>query len=199
MRKRLLFGLTVALLLASTSFSQVKFGFGPHFGIGFSSMPKGISDYYGMGFNFGAQGQVELMKNIGIQLEFDYATYSSDKSKIAAANGIQSSDLSGWNISVVGINVEGVGKLPLSGGVTPYGMVGFGLNISGASDLKYKGNLAAAGGDSKTNFGILFGVGTEYKVSKSIGVFADFKFRLVFSEGSSTSLLPFTFGMNFWL
>jgi opacity protein-like surface antigen len=199
MRNRGLLLVACLLVSASMSLSQVKFGFGPHVGIDFSSFPKAVSQYYGMGFNFGVQGEVDFTKNIGAELAFDYGMFSSDKTKLAGAGGAAASDITGFNVSVVGITVTGIGKLPLNGGVTPYGVFGFGLHISSASDLMYKGQLYASGGDSKTNFGIHFGVGTEYKVSKNIGVFGDFKFKIIFTEGSSTSIFPLTFGMNYWL
>ncbi len=54
-------------------------------------------------------------------------------------------------------------------------------------------------GDSTTKFGMHFGAGTEYKINKNIGIFGEFKFIIIFTEGSSTSVFPLMFGANFWL
>lgn len=206
MRKISMLVLACALLLtAGTSFGQMKFGVGPHVGISFSSFPKPTDQIYGIGFNFGAQGELELMKNIGIRLGLDYGTFSSDKTKFGYTNGgqaIPSSDISGLGVGIFGLSVSGVGKLPLKGGITPYGLVGFGLNFISVSDLVVKVNgqdFTTIKGDSNTKFGIHFGVGTEYRVAKNIGIFGEFKFNLIFTEGSSTSTFPLMFGANFWL
>jgi opacity protein-like surface antigen len=193
----------VFVLSAGTTYGQMKFGVGPHVGISFSSFPKPASDYYGMGFNFGAQGEMELMKNVGIRLGLDYGLFSSDKSKFTDAGGqaIPSSDISGGNVGMFGITASGLGKLPLQGGVTPYGILGFGLYISGTSDLvaKVGGQTYTSKFESTTKFGMHFGAGTEYKINKHIGIFGEFKFIIIFTEGSSTSVFPLMFGANFWL
>jgi opacity protein-like surface antigen len=193
-------------LLTATSFGQMKFGVGPHFGISFSSFPKPLNEVYGTGFNFGAQGEMELMKHVGIRLGLDYGMFSSDKSKFNYTdnNGqaIPSSDISGLNIGMFSITASGLGKLPLKGGVTPYGILGFGLHISSVGDLVVKAggqDYTTIQGSSTTKFGMHFGAGTEYKINKNIGLFGEFKFMLIFTEGSSTTVMPLMFGANFWL
>jgi opacity protein-like surface antigen len=206
MRRRHLIVAACMLLLAGTSFAQIKFGFGPHLGISFSSFPKPMNDVYGMGFGFGAQGEMEFSKNIGLRLGLDYGLFSSDKSKFPYTDGggkqIPSSDISGLNIGMFSMMVSGVGKLPLKGGFTPYGLLGFGLHMSSISDQVVKANgqdYTTIKGDSNTKFGLNFGVGGDYHVAKNISVFGEFKFVLILTEGSSTSVLPLTFGANFWL
>lgn len=206
MRKVSLLVLACALLLsAGSSYGQMKFGVGPHVGISFSSFPKPLNEVYGTGFNFGAQGEMELMKYVGIRLGLDYGMFSSDKAKFNYTNGgqaIPSSDISGLNVGMFSITASGLGKLPLQGGVTPYGILGFGLHISSVSDLVVKSNgqdYTMLKGDSTTKFGMHFGAGTEYKINKNIGIFGEFKFIIIFTEGSSTSVFPLMFGANFWL
>ena len=113
-------------------------------GISFSSFPKPMNEVYGMGFNFGAQGELEFTKNIGLRLGLDYGSFSSDKTKFPYTDGngkaIPSSDITGLNVGIFGLTVSGVGKLPLKGGFTPYGLIGFGLNFIGASDLVVRVN-----------------------------------------------------------
>lgn len=206
MRRRHLIVAACMLLLAGTSLSQMKIGFGPHVGISFSSFPKPMNEVYGMGFNFGAQGELEFTKNIGLRLGLDYGSFSSDKTKFPYTDGngkaIPSSDITGLNVGIFGLTVSGVGKLPLKGGFTPYGLIGFGLNFIGASDLVVRVNgqdYPQIKGDSSTKFGLNFGVGGEYRVAKNIGIFGEFKVALIFTEGSSTTVLPLAFGANFWL
>jgi opacity protein-like surface antigen len=205
MRKALILVAACLFLISGTSVAQMKFGVGPHVGISFSSFPKPANELYGMGFNFGAQGELEFTKNIGVRLGLDYGIFSSDKSKFGFTNGgqpVPTSDISGLGVGMFGLSVSGVGKLPLHGGFTPYGLLGFGLNFMSVSDLVVKVNgqdYTQLKGDSNTKFGIHFGAGAEYRVAKNVGVFGEFKFNLIFTEGSSTSTFPLMFGANFWL
>lgn len=205
MRRSFIVAATCLFLLTGTAPAQMKFAVGPHLGISFSSFPKPSDQYYGIGFNFGAQAEMELMKNVGIRFGLDYGTFSSDKAKFGFTNGgqpVPSSDVSGLGVGILGISFTGLGKLPLKGGVTPYGLFGFGLNMISVSDLVVKVNgqdYTQLKGDTSTKFGIHFGVGTEYRVARNIGVFGEFKFNLIFTEGSSTSTFPLMFGANFWL
>jgi hypothetical protein len=204
MRKRGLLLAACLLMTTSLAFSQVKFGFGPNLGIDFASFPKPADQLYGFGWHFGAHGEVEIIKYVGIRLGFDYSVFASDKAKFGYTGGgvpIPTSDISGGNARTFSILVTGVGKLPLTGW-TPYGLFGFGIHISSVSDVSvtYQGqvyNFPAPSGS--TDFGIHFGVGSEVKVSKNIGIFGDFKVMLIFSSGSTTSIFPFNFGMNYWL
>jgi opacity protein-like surface antigen len=200
MRTRYLVAVMIMFLLPLTVFAQVKIGFGPHVGISFSSLggaaAGGVkpSEIYGMGFNFGAQGEVEVMKYIGIRLGLDYGIFSPDKTKLNFAEGV-----SGLSVGVFSIMVSGIGKLPLKGGFTPYGILGFGLHMSSASDVTYSGQVVYKAPAGTTDFGMNFGAGAEYRVTKNIGIFSEFKMILVFSSGSSSSMFPFQFGANFWL
>ena len=206
MRRSFIVAATCLFLLTGTAPAQMKFAVGPHIGVSFSSFPKPLNEVYGTGFNFGAQGEMELMKHVGIRLGLDYGMFSSDKSKFQYTDGngqaIPSSDISGLNVGMFSITASGLGKLPLQGGVTPYGILGFGLHISSVGDLVVKAggqDYTTIQGSSTTKFGMHFGAGTEYKINKNIGIFGEFKFMLIFTEGSSTTVMPLMFGANFWL
>ncbi len=77
-----------------------------------------------------------------------------------------------------------------------------GLHFSSSSDVivKYQGQdiTAVKAGDGSTNFGIDFGVGADFKIAKTVSLFGEFKFLLIFTEGSSTSVFPLTVGATFW-
>jgi opacity protein-like surface antigen len=198
--KRAIVAVVLVFVVALGANAQMKWGAGAQAGLAFSSFPKPASDYFGIGFGFGAHGDVEFMKYVGARFNFDYRMFSSDKSKFTDIYGqpIPSSDISGGNVSIISFGLEGLGKLPLKGSpVTPYGLFGLGLNISSTSDLMYKGQTALTS-ESKTNFGIDFGVGAEFKIAKTVSLFGEFKFLLIFTEGSSTSIFPLTVGATFW-
>jgi len=204
--KRTVIAVVLLLVVALGAQAQIKWGAGAQAGIDFSSFPKPASDYFGIGFGFGAHADAEFMKNFGARFVFDYRMFSSDKSKFGFTdpNGqpISSSDISGGNVSVISFGLEGLGKLPLQGSaVTPYGLFGFGLNISSNSQITvtYQGQEYKFGtSESKTNFGIDFGVGADFKIAKTVSMFGEFKFLLIFTEGSSTSIFPLTVGVTFW-
>lgn len=203
--KRAIVALVLVFVVALGAHAQMKWGAGAQAGLAFSSFPKPASDYFGIGFGFGAHGDVEFMKYVGARMNFDYRMFSSDKSKFGFTdpNGqpISTSDISGGNVSIIGITIEGLGKLPLGGPVTPYGIFGMGLQISSNSEITvtYQGQEYKFGtSDSKTNFGIDFGVGADFKIAKTVSMFGEFKFLLIFTEGSSTSIFPLTVGVTFW-
>ncbi len=208
MKKQSLFLIAMLLMIGvvNSSNAQLSFGGGAHTGLSFAAFPKAIKDFYGMGIGFGAQGDMNIIKYIAIRLNFDYHSFASDKEKIkqllAAQNGVNAGDLdvSGLNASIVGITVNGLGKIPTGSMVTPYGVIGFGIHIASASDfkVKYQGqdqNVGLTGLGSDTNFGINFGAGAEFKLA-AIKLYADFKYVLVFSKGESTGHLPFTVGVS---
>jgi opacity protein-like surface antigen len=196
---------------ANTMDAQIKFGAGPEVGIAFSSVPKPLNDYYGSGFGFGVHGDVDIIKYFAVALNLDYRMFPLDKTKLgdqlAMANGVNpgSVTVSGLTVSDFSIMVNGVGKIPLDGPVTPYGVAGLGMHFTSSSDptVTYNGQdvtaLAGFGkGTSESNFGIDFGAGAEVKVTKTVGVFLDFRYILVFSTGENTSFMPITAGATFY-
>lgn len=189
------------LFAASLTRSEVKFGGGGHAGFGFSSFPQGVSDYYGTGFLFGAHGDLTIMKYVGARLNLDYSVYASNKDKIiqALAPGTQAT-LSGLNANAFSITMNGLGKIPTGSALTPYGLFGFGIHILSISDGKaeVQGQTyeIKTGLDSQTKFGLNFGAGTEFALS-AVKLFFEFKYVLIFTEGSSTGLIPLVFGVTF--
>jgi opacity protein-like surface antigen len=208
--KRAIAVLLALLLVSSLSSAQLSFGGGAQAGLSFSSFPKipGVESPYGMGFGFGGHGDLNIMKYIGLRLNVDYHMFPIDKAKItdavARANGVAPGDLSfsGLTVGILGITVNGLGKLPLAGPVTPYGIIGLGLHMISTSDpkLTYQGqDRTREGGfgpvEGKTKFGLNFGAGAEFKLG-SIKLYADIKYVLVFTENESSGHIPFTVGVT---
>lgn len=186
--------------------SEVKFGGGGHAGFSLSSFPQGVSDFYSTGFLFGAHGDLGIMKYIGLRLNLDYSIYGSNKDKlvqaIVAANpNAQGATVSGLNASAFSITVNGLGKIPTGSSVTPYGILGLGIHILSISDGKIEVGGQSfdlkTGLGSQTKFGINFGAGAEYAMSSAVKLYFDFKYVLIFTEGSSTGLIPLTVGVTF--
>jgi len=193
----------VALTICLTSGSWAGFGLGPHAGVTFSSFPKQISDFYGTGFGFGAHGELGILPFLGARLNVDYWSFSSDKTKLlnalAPSNpGIM--DVTGLNISTISIYVDGKGKIPL-GAVSPYGLLGIGMNFTSTSTLKGTINgqeVSGADVEGSTDFGMNFGAGADFAVGM-ITIFGEVRYVLIFSSGESTGHIPIVFGATFGL
>lgn len=182
------------ILFAGVSSAQLKGGAGVHGGISISSFDKAIKDYYGLGYGFGAHGDLIISKYFTTRLNFDYHIFGVDTKKlidqIAANSGVSASDitLEGWTAKIMGITLNGIGKLPTGGPVTPYAMAGLGINILSQSDpkLTYQGQDVTSQAfnptESQTKFGINFGAGAEFAASKTVSVGADFRYVLIFSK-----------------
>ncbi len=206
--KKLLLVLLCIVLISGLSPAQVKFGAGPHVGFSFSSFPEGIKDFYGFGFGFGAQGEISIMKYVGARLNFDYHIFPSDKTKLKSlqvtdqfGNPLTITDVTGGNISIVGITANGLGKIPTGSIVTPYGLFGLGLHILSISDLTIKADGAEGTlklMSSETDFGLNFGAGADVKVAKNLTLFGEFKYVLIFTKDNNSSHIPITFGANYW-
>ena len=196
------------VLASSVATAQLSFGGGGHAGVAFSSFPKAISDYYGTGFVVGGHGDLNIIKYVTVRLNLDYASFASNKTKIAEIlanqNNVAASDIdfSGLNTSDFSIFVNGLGKIPIQGSpLTPYGLFGFGLNFLSASDgtVSYRGTpqpQATIKGDSSTKFGLDFGAGTDFALNRSVKLFFEFKYVLIFTENESTSYVPLVVGVT---
>jgi opacity protein-like surface antigen len=150
---------------------------------------------------FGAHGDLNVLKYFSGRFSLDYSIYASNKDKIlqaVAAPGVQAT-ITGLNVNVFSISLNGLGKIPTGSMVTPYGLLGFGIHILSISDGKaeYQGqtfNLTTGLG-SQTKFGLNFGAGSEFAVG-ALKLFFEFKYVLVFTEGSSTGLIPLVVGVT---
>jgi opacity protein-like surface antigen len=205
----------LVMVVSGVSFGQLTFGGGASAGLAFASFQKEISDYYGFGFTFGGHGDMNINKYVSVRLNFDYNIFPSNKDKfidMVAANAVDEfgnpvalnkSDISisGLNVSVFAIAIDGIGKLPTKSAFTPYAIIGFGLHILSLSDGKvtYKGQEAAQikpGVESQTKFGLRVGAGTEFQLSKLAEIYFDVKYVIVFTKESSNGFLPLTFGVT---
>jgi opacity protein-like surface antigen len=137
----------------------------------------------------------------------DYNVFSSNKSKlkdlIAQQNPqVQASsiDISGLNISIFGITLNGIGKLPTGSAFTPYGILGFGIHILGISDGTASANgqstPISTGVANQTKFGLNFGAGSEFALGIT-KLFFEVKYVLIFTEGNSTGHVPILVGVSF--
>jgi opacity protein-like surface antigen len=203
-------GICVALVLVATNLSvgQISFGGGGQLGISIAMFPDPLKDYYGMGFGFGGHGDANIMKYLTLRLNLDYYTFGFDNKKLADLIA-QQSGLAAGSVTMEGlrfsdfvIGVNGLGKIPLRGMVTPYGILGFNLNMISASDPKvtYQGqDVTTQAGlgktESTTKFGLNFGAGSEFQLGK-IKLFFEIKYCIIFTEGTNTSHLPITFGVS---
>jgi opacity protein-like surface antigen len=178
--------------------AQLKGGAGIHGGISISAFEEAIKDYYGLGYGFGAHGDLNINKYFGVRLNFDYHMFGLDSKKLidqlAASNGVAASDLTleGWTAKIMGITLNGIGKLPTGGPITPYALAGLGINVLSQSDpkLTYQGqdvtNQVFGSPESKTKFGINFGAGADFAASKTVNVGLDFRYVLIFSKDDAT-------------
>lgn len=227
--------LLFATIVSSTCMlAQLNFGGGPHLGLAFTSLKKPVGDAYGTGAIFGAHGEVDINKFITLRLSFDYTTVGADAAKLKTAVtqqfiqeieklvGVPLDDqakaaitssitsVSGGRASAPAIGVSGLGKLPTGTTVTPYGIVGFGINFLSNSDLTIESTgLTVNGGqvlnpgtntkklDSETKFGMNFGAGAEMKLNKLVKLYLELRYNIIFTEGGSSSIFPVVVGATF--
>ena len=207
--KRLVLCVALVLFTAHLATSQMTFGGGGQFAISIGMFPDPLKDYYGMGLGFGGHADANILKYLTVRLNLDYYTFGFDTKKLADLIAQQSGlaagtvTMEGLRSSDFAITINGLGKIPLSGPVTPYGILGFGLNIMSASDpvVTYQGkDVTQQAGLGKpegaTKFGLNFGAGAEYHIAK-IKLFFEVKYCLIFTEGKNTSHLPITIGVTF--
>jgi hypothetical protein len=214
--------------VASQSQAQLSFGGGVHTGISISSFQKTISDAYGIGIGFGGHGDMSLLKFLVLRLNVDYNTFSSsaDKLKGSLATYLNSQNwtdpngnplvgdriaLDASSISIVGITVNGLGRIPTGSLVTPYGLLGIGIHFMSGNDLKFvsyggatltaatqktmQDDLAKGGYlvDSRTAFGLNFGAGSEFKLG-IVKLFFEIKYVLMLTKDNSNGHIPIVVG-----
>ena len=205
--KRLLALLVALLVVSATSPAQIRWGFGAQGGVSISSFEKDIKDYYGLGFGGGIHVDAEINKYFTGRFQFDYHMFASDKDKIvgnlARDNGVPASDITfeGLNASVMGFYLNGLATLPTGSAIRPYALAGFGLNILSQSDpsVTYQGQPVTVqfSTETKTKFGIDFGAGAEYAVSKNVCLGLEFRYVLIFTENNSNAHMPISFTFTY--
>jgi opacity protein-like surface antigen len=202
--------LLLLVLLPALAAAQLRYEIGAQGGISVSSFPKSVKDFYNMGFGGGLQGEVMFSQNIGVRLNADYKLFPSDKDKLkdaavagAAAQGatVQASllDIKGLNVSILGVTLNLVGKLPLSKVVTPYALAGAGVHALNASDMtvSYQGQAipgATTSASSETKFGWDVGIGTEFLLG-AVGLYIEGQYVSILTQDNSTSHFPVVLGV----
>jgi opacity protein-like surface antigen len=217
--KRVLVILTLIALCSTSSLSQVSISGGVGGGLSFSSFPKPSDEFYGSGFGVAGHLDVGFLPFLSGRFAVSYTSFglSTDKFKTALAQAFTvggqqanpaSIGLEGLTTNIIGLYLSGIGKIPTGSPVTPYGVMGFGLNFISVSDPKisYQGigditdPLLQAGiitkGESQTKFGLNFGAGAQFDIGV-IALFFEFKYVLIFTTGSSSSHLPLIVGVSF--
>lgn len=206
--KRLPALLVALLVVSATSSAQLRWGFGAQGGVSIGVFESAIKDYYGLGFGGGVHVDADVGKYFTGRFQFDYHMFPSDKDKIAGdlaqANQVPASDIKfeGLNINIMGFYLNGLGKLPTGSAFTPYALAGFGMNILSQSDPKvtYQGQAVTVTGfntETKTKFGIDFGAGAEYAVSRNICLGLEFRYVLIFTENNSNAHMPISFTFTY--
>lgn len=204
--KRSLFLVMLVVAGVSVSTAQVKFGGGGQAGLAIASFPEPMNNVYGFGYGFGGHANLGLIEAFAVRMNVDYTMFPSDKDYIknnwlaGDPNVISESNVSGLNASVIAITLNAIGKVPTGSNVRPYGLFGMGLHITNVSDLKvvHQGRtlLTATGDGNETNFGLNFGMGTEFDLG-SVRMNVEAKYVLMLTENNSSGYFPFTIGVTF--
>ena len=206
--KRLILVFGVLFLVVQFSEAQQNFGGGGHMGISISSFGKTIKDYYGLGIGGGGHADYNVLKFLTARFNVDFHTFGFDNKKIeesiAKDNGVAAADVKfeGRRANIIGITVNGLGKIPTKTMVTPYGLLGFGLHILSVSDAKvlykdqdFTNNFNFEKNVGETKFGLNFGAGAEFAFS-GFKMFFEFKYVIIFTKDESTSHIPITIGIG---
>ncbi len=202
--KIVVFGLLLAV--AATSSAQLRFGGGAHAGLSFASFAEPTNQFYGVGFGGGANADLDIIKYLTVRLNLDYHAFPSNKDKLKNqftvtdpnGNPVDFS-VKGANLSIIGITLNAVGKIPTGTVVTPYGLLGLGMHFGSGSDFTITSGgqtLLTQPVESKTDFGLNFGAGSEFRVGSS-RLFVEAKYVLIFSEGGNVGHIPVSFGVVF--
>ena len=203
-----------ALSLRLAQAQDVRFSVGPQAGIAISAFEETWKDFYGIGFGGGAHVDADIVRYFSARLNIEYYTFASDKDKLkpllAPEFGITASDiasLSGGNISAFIVAMEAIGKIPTKSMITPYALFGLGIHSISLSDLSGSDKAGRSATltsddvkfDGGTKFGIDFGLGFEFRVTRDVALTVEFKYILVFTENNNNAAMPITVGANFHL
>ena len=204
--KKIMFLFIIMGLGILPSRADVRFGGGAHGGVSFGSFPQPLNEYYGTGFGGGVHADLNIIEPLALRLNFDYNRFASDKNKLQnqfsvtdpAGNPVPF-EVAGLDATMFGITANAIGRIPTGSVVRPYGIVGLGIHMLSASDLKITSGgqtlLEQSAGDNVTRFGLSFGAGTEFLVGAT-KLFVEAKYVLIMTE-NSTAHIPVTFGVSF--
>ncbi len=213
--KRLTLILLAIMLVDGTSLARdPKFGGGVHGGISISAFQELISDAYGIGPTFGAHGDLQIIPAFTVRLGVDYHTFSPDDDKLKALVGAVLSldpstiaSISGGSINVFAVTVNGIGRVQTRSSVTPYGLLGLGIHSISLSDIKgstttgQEGTLTEDDVNFKggTKFGLNFAIGSDFRIARSVTLFIQVGYTIVFTEDESNGAIPILAGVTFGL
>ena len=194
------------MMAAVSSQAQIQFGGGAHAGLAFSSFAEPTSELYGVGFGGGASADLTIMKYLALRLDVDYHSFPSDKEKLKNKFTVTDAlgrpvdfSVAGANLSIIDVTLNAVGKLPTKSVVTPYGVIGMGMHFGSGSDFTLVSGgqtLLTQPVESKSNFGLNFGAGSEFRAGVS-KLFIEAQYVLIFAEGGNAGFIPVTVGVVF--
>jgi len=213
--KRLTIILLAVMLADGTSLARdPKFGGGVHGGISISAFQELISDAYGIGPTFGAHGDLQIIPAFTVRLGVDYHTFSPDDDKLKALVGAVLSldpstiaSINGGSINVFAVTVNGIGRVQTRSSVTPYGLLGLGIHSISLSDIEgstttgQQGTLTEDDVNFKggTKFGLNFAIGSDFRIARSVTLFIQVGYTIVFTEDESNGAIPILAGVTFGL
>ena len=186
---------TILVLLLLFVFTNNSYAQNPNAGFtgnlgGGISIPTGdLADGWLLGFNcFGSGGYI-FHKNFGTRLDLQYNIFPFDNKNV--------SGISGGTFGILSVKADFLaGDFTIGSKIIPYGIFGIGFYIRSISDITISG-LGTVKGDSETDFGIGVGGGVGFKFAKNMAFFGEAQFNNIFSEGSSTTYIPFKVGIMY--
>jgi opacity protein-like surface antigen len=204
--------LCLVLVTASADAQEVKFGAGVKGGLAISAFQDLIQDFYGIGYAIGGHLDADISPAFSLRLGLDYYSFGADKDELRSfignSEGIPPSaidDLSGGSVNIFAVTINGLGKLPTNSNIVPYGLFGVGIHSISLSDITgnaygEEGTLTAddLGFKEGTKFGLNFGFGTEFHM-KSMVLFVQAGYTLVFTEDETNGGIPIVVGVTFGL
>ena len=202
--KRIALVLVVLVFSVQASDAVMKFGAGVQGGVSFSSFPEPLDEFYGTGYGFGGHLNLQVVKFFTFRLNGDYFMFSVDDDKlksylVASIPGLtQAASVTGGGASIFGLTLDGIGRLPTPGALTPYALVGAGVNFMGVSDIEINDPTAGSGKietDSETEFGLNFGAGVEFRLA-ALTIYLEAKYVMIFTEDETTSHIPIMIGIT---
>ena len=177
--KRTIFGVAaLALMLsASTAQAQRPVSFGIALG---ATMPQGdFGDASDMGYH--AMGTLAFSPPalpVGIRIDGMF-------NQLAAKTPAGVED---FNFRILALTANATFGMPMAASpISPYLIGGLGMYSVG-SDLE--------GSESQSELGFNVGVGTKFALA-GFGTFAEVRFHSIQTEGSSTTMIPISFGVTF--
>ena len=207
--KQMVWLFVLVLGVAGNGFSQVSLTAGVGGGMSISSFPKPANDFYGIGYGGGAHVDMNVAPFLTFQLSGDYYTFPADKAKLKGlypvtdqfGNPTDNFSVSGGTFSIVGVMFNAVGKILTGSAVTPYGLIGAGVQIGSQTDVTVSSGgqtiFVDKAGSSDTRGGLDFGAGSMFSLGRAVTLSVDVRYVIVLLPGSNMVHIPVSLGLTF--